>query len=327
MEKGAKIISLFLLSLIVIGFIAVSVGVVSAAYSIAEFGGGAYLMNDGETVRFYDDASEAQAEASRLNAQASPGTTPASTSGSGAEENAVFEKANELVARIPLLGILVAKGEISEKSASGEFIKLFFMLLVIILIYSSLNYVNFPEQPGLRWLLAGVTGFLATVLISSNEIIAILESYKALGIAMTLFFPLMILAFFTFVVTTKVSVFGILIQRILWMIYSIYLFFRAAGLLLIRLFGDEILKRGGTMEKIATFLLGKNIQSTEASPIILIVMIIVAIVVFWIFVYKNKALAEWLIKEKREAEGMKYRDTSETAKQTLETDAARGRSS
>jgi len=325
MEKGVKIISLFLLSLIVIGFIAVDVGVVSAAYSIAEFGGGAYLINDGETVRFYADASEAQAEANRLNAQASPGATPASTSNSGKEENLVFEKANELVARIPLLGILVAKGDISDKSASGEFIKLFFMLLVIILIYSSLTSVKFPEEAPLRWLLAGITGFLATILISGDEIIAILESYKALGIAMTLFFPLMILAFFTFVVATKVSVFGILIQRILWMIYSIYLFFRAAGLLLISLLGEKILSGGGFIETTVTFLFGKGV-TTDASPVILVLMIIVSIAVFWIFVYKNKGLTEWLVKERREAEGIKYRDTSETAKQTLETDATRGRS-
>ena len=64
-------------------------------------------------------------------------------------------------------------------------------------------------------------------MISKEEIITAMTSYTALGIALIVFFPILVLGFFTLVVASKASPMGIFIQRILWLIYSVYLFIKA----------------------------------------------------------------------------------------------------
>src|SRR3989344_7002120 len=117
----------------------------------------------------------------------------------------------------------------------GTTIKYFFLLLVILLIYSSLSYVNFPDtfsssggSSFVRFLISFIVGIIATFAITSSELLTILQSYTALGITLTLFFPIMILMFFSLVTAKKASPIGIFGQKILWLIYSVYLFIKSA---------------------------------------------------------------------------------------------------
>ena len=69
----------------------------------------------------------------------------------------------------------------------GATIKWLVLMLVIILIYSALGYADFPENGALRFGLAIVVGLLATILITTDELVTTLKSYTALGLTLTLF--------------------------------------------------------------------------------------------------------------------------------------------
>jgi len=194
-------------------------------------------------------------------------------------------------------------------------LKYFFLGIVVILIYSSLSYVNFPSRGGYvtRIILSILVGFLATALIAQEELIAAMQSYTALGIALIVFLPTLILGFFTIMVASKASPMGIYFQKITWVIYSTYLFIRSGfGLyanLAVTKFGEGavLAQNNYTLTK---FFLGNsteyftNAQATGigGGNIILLVLFVVSIAIFIIMVWWNKPVIAWLAKEKIDAE-------------------------
>jgi len=202
-----------------------------------------------------------------------------------------------------------------------EIVKWFMLFIVIILIYSALSYGGFPESAFLRIILSIVTGFLATFFISTGEILTMMISYSALGVTLTVFFPIMILIFFTIGVAKKASPTGIFFSKIIWLIFSIYLFLKAGFLLLVKFYaeksvsgvvpsGDAIWYNPATWFS-TTFreqLFGKEIlggtieQASQHSTIMLLLLLVVAIAVFIIGVVKNDWVIAWLNKEARESE-------------------------
>ena len=194
----------------------------------------------------------------------------------------------------------------------GAIIKWAILALIVLLIYSALAFVKFPESATLRLIISIVVGFLATFFITTEELITAMQSYTALGIAMTVFFPIMILGFFTLVVASKANPIGIYLQRILWLIYSIYLFFRAGILLLLKNAYNVFDAAGKTTLTAGTktywgFI---NVNLTQGvinslekyDTTMLITLVVVAIAVFIIMVISNKPIIAWFAKEKREAE-------------------------
>ena len=99
---------------------------------------------------------------------------------------------------------------------SSVALKWSFLFWIIVLVYSALNKVEFPDNTSLRWILSIAVAILFTFSINSSELISILRSYTAGGVAMLLFVPVMILGFFTFTMAVKVNVVGLVLQRILW---------------------------------------------------------------------------------------------------------------
>jgi|TARA_B100001971_G_scaffold189906_1_gene192265 hypothetical protein len=203
----------------------------------------------------------------------------------------------------------------------GATIKWLVLMLVIILIYSALGYADFPENGALRFGLAIVVGLLATILITTDELVTTLKSYTALGLTLTLFLPILILTFFTMIVATKSNPFGILSQKIMWLIYSVYLFFKTGLLLLLKL--DLAGLRGSAsanplVEPIYKFLYGKNFEKVASAvgseSFILLTLFISSIVIFIIFVWKNHAVTLWLAHGKREADVDKAKDRAARAK-------------
>jgi len=172
-----------------------------------------------------------------------------------------------------------------DTGAVAEFVKLMILLLVIILVYSALTQVQFPDQATLRVLIAVIVGFISTVMITQSEILAIMTSYTALGVTMALFFPILILAFFSFVVAVKVNVMGILVQKIMWIIYSVYLGIQALALLIIKWAGAE-------------GIAGIDVTVSESSTI-LIILLVAAIVIPIFFVRENDHMITWIADTKR----------------------------
>jgi len=216
----------------------------------------------------------------------------------------------------------------TNSSIQEEFSKILILALLIVLIYSALGTANFPENAGLRFILAIIVGLLGTIYFSSSEIISIMESYKAMGLAITLFFPILILAFFTYFTATKGRAAGILSQRILWIFYSVYLFVRLVGLMVVRWFG-EALNENTSVLKVIQFLFGTSGYEDAANagdPIIMIMLIVAAITVFWIFVIGNQTVVSFLMAEQSEADAKVLEDEikRQDAKRKAESGSTRG---
>jgi hypothetical protein len=231
---------------------------------------------------------------------------------------------NDRIKQTPLIGIFFADS-FTNISAVTELTKFLFLILVVVLIYSALAYVKFPDNAALRMLLSVVVGFLSVFMISSSELLAILESYKALGLSLTIFLPIFILAFFTFVVATEAKPFGILAQKILWVIYSGYLFLKTGSLILIKF----LARSSGSVESPAMqgffrFILGANWRQSlalQSSTLTLIILFVVSIFVWITFVSSNKALRHWLAHEKMAADMDVYEDNATRQQKARKVDA------
>jgi len=182
----------------------------------------------------------------------------------------------------------------------GAMTKYLILLLILILIYSALAFANFPENAGLRMTLAVIGGILSTFLITTKELITGLISYSALGVTLFTFFPILVLGFFTLVVATKANPIGIFLQRIMWLIYSVYLFIKTGVLAYAMSLQDP------AESAIVKFFVGNDISQTAngISPDVtmLIVLLVVSIAVFIIMVLGDKPIVAWLAKEKRDSE-------------------------
>ena len=200
-------------------------------------------------------------------------------------------------------------------SLSDTFIKYLFLALIVILVYSILAYSNFPESGTLRLFIAIVVGLLATISISPGELTAMLRSYTALGASLILFIPILILGFFTLVVASKVNPIGIFLQKILWIIYSVYLFISSGSALVM---GN--LDKSRFTFKFFEFFGGKAAETGE-SILILTILLVTSIAIFVIAVLGNDMVIAWAAKEKREADVEKYKDTARRSRSARETDA------
>ena len=199
-----------------------------------------------------------------------------------------------------------------DKGLDGVTIKYLFLALVIMLIYSALTYVNFPDSftntsSGIvRFIISFITGALATFAITTNELLSILQSYTALGITLSLFFPIAILLFFTLVTARKASPIGIFASRILWIIYATYLLIKSS----IVFFATRAVSQGAETafleSNITRYFIGDSIptliQNKAYDPTITIIVLIISISIFAIFVFGGKWIQAWLAKEERDAE-------------------------
>jgi hypothetical protein len=204
------------------------------------------------------------------------------------------------------------KNKDTEKT--GAFLKYLFLLLVIMLVYSSLSYADFPKGTSVKIITAIIVGFLATFAITTKELLTVVQSYTALGMTLSIFFPIMILGFFTMVVATKGAPTGIFLQRIVWLIYSVYLFFKRLVVFIISqstasgtglvLPGWAILFKPLVDQFVATFkdtteltnFISSNYDTTTTY-----LLLLVSIAVFVICVLSNKMVVAWLAKEQNES--------------------------
>lgn len=210
-----------------------------------------------------------------------------------------------------------------DLTATGNLLKYLALGLVILLIYSALSFVKFPQNSDgesmtfVQIIISVIVGFMVTFFITNQELFTIMQSYKAAGIALTVFFPIMILAFFTLVVASKASPMGIFLQKVIWIIYSVWLFIRTAALAIATQYvkvvdvgGNKTVELLNNADKLPTFLqpffpstkteLAQMLSQNDATMVV--VLLIVSIAVFFIMVVSNKPVIAWLAKEKMDSE-------------------------
>jgi len=209
----------------------------------------------------------------------------------------------------------------------GPMMKYLLLFIVIILIYSALASAEFPESAPVRIILSVVVGFMATFAITTKELLTMLNSYSALGVTFAVFLPLVILGFFTMMMAKKMNPTGIFLQKIAWLIYSVYLFIKTGMLwlmdaskvnsdsawvsLLSKVF-NPIIPKGEDAEKLLT---------SYDKPM-LFILAIVSIAVFVFMVWKNDYVNRWLTKQETESEREAYEKLSERSKAKMQVDAA-----
>lgn len=110
-------------------------------------------------------------------------------------------------------------------------LKYFVLILIAIIIFSVLGAMDFPESGALRFLLAIVVSFFATYMINTSDILAVLTSYTGLGLSLSIFIPIIIMVFVSLTMAKKGNVFGMYSSVILWLVYSIYVFFKGIAIL------------------------------------------------------------------------------------------------
>jgi hypothetical protein len=205
-----------------------------------------------------------------------------------------------------------------EQELFGKTLKYLILILVVILSYSSFAYADFPKSKILRGVTSIIVGLLATFFITTPELVSIITSYTAMGVAMSIFFPILILLFFTMVVATKANPMGIFAQKILWVIYSAYLLIKSLVLLMAPMYWK--INAAGTgvepkevTEKIPSlfkYIFPRNeagmlevLKSVgNYDTAILWVLVITAVVITAIMVFGNRYVDEWMQKMKLDAE-------------------------
>jgi hypothetical protein len=176
-------------------------------------------------------------------------------------------------------------------------IKYLFLIIIVLLIYSTLSFAKFPENGAIRILLAIVVGIIAMFSIQPNELATIMRSYTAMGVALYLFLPVMVLAFFSLVVASKANPMGIFLQKIIWAIYTIYLFVTAGGSLIM-----SSPKFYNTFIYHFFAFFGGEVAPTANDQLILTVLFVSSIILFVIAVWQNDFVVAWMAKEKRDSE-------------------------
>jgi hypothetical protein len=222
------------------------------------------------------------------------------------------------------------KGDLSDKdmNALGVLTRWLMLFLVILLIYSGMSMAKFPDNSGLRFIIALIVGFLAVVMINNSEFITLLQSYKALGITVSILLPMMALSFITYTVAISLNSFGILLQRLAWLIYSIFLFLKVGGMLIFRIGVD--FKTGWAnsewFNSTIMFLFGVDANTLRSSVLqmngaILVILLIVAIATFMWFVLMNENTVRWIARATQVADLDRYRDRSERSSEKVKVDS------
>lgn len=134
--------------------------------------------------------------------------------------------------RINTLDEVFQNPDLFNLQTSG--LKLVFLAVMVVIILAGLIEADFPKPMPLKFILAALIGYLATALITAEEITAAMLSYKAFGIAVLLFVPIMGLGFVTYVSVKRGKGVFILAQRLLWLAYAMFLILYVIGLVVLR---------------------------------------------------------------------------------------------
>jgi hypothetical protein len=197
--------------------------------------------------------------------------------------------------------------------------KIVFLIIILTIIYASFTTVSFPENFVVRIVLSIAMSFLATYLITPDEIFGLIASYSALGITISLFLPIMVLIFLTIVVAIKANPIGIFFSKILWAIYSAYIFLKGLFITLVWYAGGKtsVLNPGSTggcdvnlnkwFKPIGDLVSEDTLcQAAQSSTFVSLIMIIIGLSIFYFGVIKQDWIDAWIEKEMRDSQITTY---------------------
>jgi len=209
-----------------------------------------------------------------------------------------------------------------DKNASALIMKYLLLFIVIILTYSALTSAEFPEGTTSRVILSVIVGFMATFMITTKELLTMLTSYSALGVAFGVFLPIVILGFFTMMVAKKMNPTGIFLQKIAWVIYSAYLFIRTGGLLIADYYKNAPTENWAKLlYNIFQPILPSASSLTSYDTPMLFVLAVTAIAVFVFMVWKNEYVEKWIAHQAIDSEKEAYKGLSERSREKMKIDA------
>jgi hypothetical protein len=209
----------------------------------------------------------------------------------------------------------------------GQIIKWIFLFIIVIMIYSGLEFGKFPEQAWLRWVMAILVGFLATFFITTKELLTAMQGYTALGITLAVFFPILILGFFTLVVATRANPIGILLQQIMWIIFSFWLLIKTWILwALLNPDKGEIVEVGQNISILFNFTKievtqGLLTMAQNSDKTMLLTLMVTAIACIVIMVISNKPIIRWIGHEMTEAKKDAYSTELERSRAVTKANA------
>ena len=99
--------------------------------------------------------------------------------------------------------------------------KYLFWIILFFLIYSVLNISNFPENGFFQFLIALPVSFLAIAYLTPEEVFAVLTTYSALGLTLSVVLPFAIMLLFSATLLSSkkmknMSVSKVMLQVFLW---------------------------------------------------------------------------------------------------------------
>ena len=195
-------------------------------------------------------------------------------------------------------------------------LKYFLLIMLFALIYMSLSFMKFFENAPTRIVLALVVSILISIAINPNDIVAALALYKSLYVTIVLFVPFLVIGTLTLKALERFDTFGIFIQKVLWGIYSIYLLFVSAGMLLFSNSFLEGLNKIFPFNYLWTYLFKyvwmfyEFFGLLEENNAIGFLLLIVSLFIIYTLVLNNesttKILRDWI----KDAKKLKERDTA-----------------
>lgn len=210
------------------------------------------------------------------------------------------------------LGYLSGTGTGGENF--GTFFGWMFIIVVLIFAYEAFAFIKIPKSAFLRAILSLVIAFGAAMVVSKTEIYTALLSYGAAGIALFLALPILVLAAFSVMVAYKADPFGLLLQKIIWIIFGSYLIIKSTVLLFIKsqIFNFTSMTAAwapdGWACQLVNFFGVKSFYNANYDSTILLIHIIVAIAAFAIFVVWNDKTEAYLQQYFKDQEIKKLRD-------------------
>jgi len=206
--------------------------------------------------------------------------------------------------RLWLNGVDLSKDD--QVKQVGVFIRLFLLLLIIMLMYAAFRIINFPSMEKKNAFSIGrlgisvITAILVMFFIPTSSLVTAMQSYSAMGVTLIILFPIFVLGAFTMLVASNANPSGLFIQRIIWGVYSVYLFLQAGKVYAAHRIVNSVLElaavNGGQAVSWIVFRY-KNIEeamnvANNTDSTTALVLFITAIMVFAIMYWKNNMVVK-----------------------------------
>ena len=109
----------------------------------------------------------------------------------------------------------------------GEgFGKFFLGILILFLIWGILDTTGLIKNGLINFGISIVVAFLSTAYLLPSEIISVMQTYSALGLTIGVIFPFAVVLLFTFGAVKSQDLTGTVIQYILWIVFTFFIFYR-----------------------------------------------------------------------------------------------------